>query len=247
MTEQASTGQETTETTAAPAGPIRVAWAPIPRVNLLPIEILERRRFRRTQIALGVAVIGTIVAAGGATYWAQRGVEDAQEQLTAAEAVVRQREAEKARFVEVPKIIARVDAARASEQYAMGTDVLWAGYLTQLRDARPKDVLLTDITITMNSTVTGGGTADVLNPAGLGSMVVTGVVERPNEDKWETPVRYEKVASWLEQQDAIRGLSIATLTSAVRDEAWPNNITFSNNITIDSNALSRRFLDKKAD
>jgi hypothetical protein len=59
----------------------RVDWAPVPRVNLLPPEILESRRFARTQRLLGGAVAGTVLLAGAGVLWAQLQVGSAQEAL----------------------------------------------------------------------------------------------------------------------------------------------------------------------
>ena len=64
------------EVPTGPPAPVRISWAPIARVNLLPIEIIESRRFRRTQLALAGTVVGALVLAGAGTFLAQRSVAD---------------------------------------------------------------------------------------------------------------------------------------------------------------------------
>jgi hypothetical protein len=74
MTDQLTEEYAGTELAAEPGppAPIRIPWAPVPKVNLLPIEIVEKRRFRRTQVLLGLAVLGVVLLAGVGTSLAGR-------------------------------------------------------------------------------------------------------------------------------------------------------------------------------
>jgi Tfp pilus assembly protein PilN len=231
MTAQTGLETELDRGHAAPA-PTRVSWAPVPRVNLLPIEIIEVRRFRRAQSLLVVAVLATIGVAGAGMLLAQRGVSAAHDQLTVAQATVTDLQTEQARFAQVPKVIAEVDAASAARTLALGTDVLWYRYLNDVNGALPVGVRLTGITLTMNSaTAAAAPSADPLSPAGVGTITVVGTADQ-----------YSEVSSWLESLDKITGFSSASLTNATK--AVPK-ITFSSGAVVSSDALSGRY-DKKA-
>jgi Tfp pilus assembly protein PilN len=221
---------------------IPVTWAPVPRVNLLPIEIVEGRRFRRNQVFLGIAVVATIAVAAAGMLLAQRSVTSANDQLTASQAKVLVLQTEQARFAAVPKVIALVDAATAARTQALGTDVLWYRYLNDLNGALPAGVRLTAITLTMNAvTATSTGTAATSAPAaastnplsqpGAGTITLAGTADH-----------YADVSSWLEALDKITGFSSSSLTSATKGDT---GIIFSSGAVITSDALSGRY-DKKA-
>lgn len=233
MTEQLTEDQVDVAPEEAPQGPIRVAWAPVPKVNLLPIEILEGRRFRRTQALLGGAVLGAVLLAAGGTFWAQQGINDANDELTSSQARVSSLTAEQARYATVPQVIAEVEAANTARTLAMGTDVLWYRYLNEVDGARPNGLKINSLTFTLNgsSTVPGSFT-DPLTPNGTGTLSVQGTADQ-----------YDEVATWMESLNKITGLSAAKLTNASKDETGV--VTFGSGGVLDSDALSGRY-DKKA-
>jgi Tfp pilus assembly protein PilN len=220
---------------AEPTGPARVSWAPVPRVNLLPIEVLEGRRFRRTQVGLGVAVVAVVIAAGAGTVWAQRDVDEARDELTAAQAKVGSLQRDANRYSEVPKVLAEVDAADSARTRAMATDILWYRYLNDLDTARPPGLKLTSLTVAVTGTETGAPGKDVLTPNGVGTIQVNGV--GPG---------YKDVATWLENLDKINGMSLPFLGSATGVD---DTVQFTSGAVIDAKALSGRYdskNDKKA-
>jgi Tfp pilus assembly protein PilN len=227
MTEQLA--QETIETQVAEApGPVRISWAMVPRVNLLPIEIVEGRRFRRTQIILGSAVICSLLVAGGATFLAQRGISDANDRLTAAQARVTSLQAEQTRYAAVPQVIAQVNAANTARTLAMGTEVLWYRYLSDIDGARPSGVALTTITVTAAAPASAAvPSSNPLAAPGVGSILVTG-----------TAKQYSQVATWLDSIGKITGFSSPSLTSAGKGDP---NLIFSTGAIVDSDALSGRY------
>lgn len=224
LTEEHS-GAELAPAARPPA--LRVAWAPIPKVNLLPIEILENRRFRRILALLGVAVAVVLLLVGGGTYLAQRGVTKANDQLTASQARVSELQAEEAKYAAVPQLRAQVDAAVAARRLAMATDVLWYRYLNDIDGARPTGVEVSDLTVTLAAAASGGAATSPLASAGIGSMVLNGTADE-----------YAEVASWLEAVNKITGISSSTLTSAAKADG---TVTWSLTAVIDTNALSARY------
>jgi hypothetical protein len=235
MTEQL-TDEPVTETLPVEAGPIRVSWASVPRVNLLPIEIIEARRFRQTKIMLAATVLGAVLVASAGVLWAQQGVNAANDELAASEFRVTSLQREQTRYAAVPLVAAQLDAANAARTRAMGADVLWYRYLNDVRDAQPANVKLDSLTLTLTSAATGVG-ADVLTAPGIGTIQTAG-----------TAAQYSQVSAWLEALNKLNGTSSSALSNAAKaaDAADPTKaVTFAVGAVITSDALSHRY-DKKA-
>jgi Tfp pilus assembly protein PilN len=213
-----------------------------PRVNLLPGEILEARRLKRTQgfLALGVAGVLAVVAAG---YLAsQQRADEAADQLATSQARTSVLQTEQAKYAEVPKVLAEVDAAKSAQQTAMATDVLWYRYLNDLALTYPQNVWLTNMTASVAAT--GGTTgqagvpvagANPLATPGIGTITFTG-----------TGLDHPDVAAWLEVLDGTDGFADAYFSSSQRAELEGQAVVqFSSSVTITGDALSHRF-DREA-
>jgi len=227
---------ETPQTAPAAAAAPPTGWATVPRVNLLPPEILEARGFARTQRLLVAGVVAVILLAGAGTWWASTGVSAAQAKLDVAQTESSRLQAEKAKYVAVPQVNAQVDAAELARQQAMSMDVLWYSYLNQIALATTQDVSLSSLTASVAAPTAG---SDPLAPAGIGSLKIDG-----------TASCYDDVAGWLESLDRIAGIKGTELNSATGikcsgDTTEDGNVTFSGTSTLTPDALSHRY-DRKA-
>ena len=218
----------------------RVDWALVPRVNLLPPEILQARRFRRTQQVLAGVLAATVVVAVGATVWAAHDVSLAQDDLQAVAARTTALHAQELRYAEVPKVLAQVDAATSARQAALGEDVLWYRFLDDLAVATPQSVWLGSVTVSQNTGVVAT-TTDALTPSNRGTVTFSG-----------TALHFPEVASWLSQVGAVHGLDASRLQTAARNgdvsgvtNAKAGQVTFTSTVVITSDALSHRY-DRKA-
>ncbi len=211
---------------------VRVDWAPVPKVNLLPQEILDVRRFRGVQRVLVGAVLGTVAVAGLGVGWAVHGVATARDELQATQARTTQLRAEEAKYADVPRVLARVATAERARTQALGRDVLWYRFFDDLAAATPESVSLTSVTVSMDTASAGPGVAaDPLTPGGLGSVAFSG-----------TGDLFPDVAKWLESVATVDGLDGSTLQSATRSsDASTDDVTFSSKIVIDDSALSHRY------
>ena len=88
--------------------------ATLPRVNLLPPEIEQQRRFRHVQVGLGGAVLASLVVAGALVVAAGAQVGKAQDDLDANKAQATQLQSKVAEYAEVPLVYGQVEAARRS-------------------------------------------------------------------------------------------------------------------------------------
>ena len=230
----------TTEAPPAPRPPqaatsSRVDWAPVPKVNLLPREILQARRLTGLKRALAGAVAAVVLLCVGAALWAQAGASAAQDDLDAAQARGAAMRAEQARYAGVPKLLNVIQAAGAARERAMGQDVLWYGFLSDLSVITPKGITLNGLQASMDKATT---TNDPLVPAGLGTVTFTGTAEHLPD-----------VAAWLDALAHVHGLDGSTLQNVNRENAsgdGTGTLSFTTTVNVTSQALTHRY-DRKAD
>lgn len=227
----------TVETATAVTAGTRVEWAPVPRVNLLPPEILQRRGFVKVQRRLGVGVLAVALMCGGGYWWAASGVTAAQEDLDQATAESVRLNGEKAKYDEVPRVVAQVRAAQAARQTAMANDILWYQVLNDLAMATPQTVWLSSATFTVGADSAGATTsADLLSPSAVGSVTLSGEVSG-----------LPPLAGWIDSLDALTPFDGTAVTKAEAkaeakaDPAMRNQLTFSATSVLVPAALSHRY------
>jgi Tfp pilus assembly protein PilN len=218
-----------------------------PKVNLLPPEIEEQRKFRHVQAGLGAAVVAALLLAGGLTLSAGHQVSSAQDDLAAAQTQNQALQAKQADYANVPRVYDQVDAAKSQLKLAMGQEIRWSYLLNNLSLTVPNHVWLTKVVMTQNvdgaSTTTDDGT-QYLKP-GLGSVSFEGVaITHDNIAAWlaaisqqpgyaQSYLTEEKVA--LETDDAAVGS-----TSGARHKVFE----WKSQVAIDQKALSKRYTEK---
>ena len=140
----------------------------VPRVNLLPDEIFAERRLQATQIGLGAATLAVVGALVGGYLVSAASVDSAEDQLAAEQ--TRRTDTlrnEEAKYAEVPKVLAEVEAAQTARSQAMITDVLWADQLNALASSYPKTTWLRDMTVSLGVPVAAAPAAGVaVTPTG---------------------------------------------------------------------------------
>jgi Tfp pilus assembly protein PilN len=221
----------------------RVDWAPVPKVNLLPPEIVEGRRLARLKKVLGGGLLVVVAACAGGVAWAEAGVSAAQADLDAAHARGTLLQQEQARYAQVPRILGLIDDAAAARERAMTDDVLWYGFLSDLSLTTPKGVSLQSLEMTLDDGNSSATTSDPLTPAGLGHITFSGKAQH-----------FPDVAAWLEAVATLHGLDGSTLQTATRGTTGgasggatgDDGITFTSTIQVTSKALTHRY-DRKAD
>jgi hypothetical protein len=219
----------------------RVDWAPVPKVNLLPPEIIDSRRFLRLKRVLGGALVIVTAGCAGAVLWAQAGVTSAQEELDTAHARGATLQSQAAKYAMVPKVTGLIDTATTARQTAMGQDVLWYGFLSELSMTTPKGVSLVSLEVTLDDN-SGPSSAlgDPLTPSGIGHVNFSGKANH-----------FPDVAGWIDAVGSVHGLDGSTLQTATRGDAGGSTadgvpITFTSTVQVTSTALTHRY-DRKAD
>ncbi len=216
----------------------RLDWVTVPRVNLLPPEIIEHRGFRRTQRKLAGAVGLVLLACLGITAWSYHQVSIAKNEKAIVEARTAELQSQAAVYAEVPRVVSQVDQAIEARAQAMGSDVLWYRFLDELAVATPESVGLTTLDIKMTADQASAATASAAAATGLGLVTVTGTAQR-----------MPAVANWLTAVSGVHGMDVSRLSSASRggDNAAGTEsvVEFSSSVPITDKALSHRY-DRKA-
>ncbi len=215
--------------------------AGLPRVNLLPPEIEEQRRFRQVQLGLGAGVLAAAGVVGGLLLLASAQASDAQDDLDAAKAQNVTLQARANTFAEVPLVYAQVEAAEAQLSEAMGKEVRWSYFLNDLSLATPNKVWLETMTVTQTvdaavaAPVTTTAPTDLLE-AGIGTVQFTGKGYKHND-----------VAAWLDALAKQKGLTQPYFTNSTAETIGTERaVSFASQATITEEALSGRFTQQKA-
>jgi Tfp pilus assembly protein PilN len=199
----------------------------VPRVNLLPDEIVAERRLRRTQLALGGVVLGTVGAVAVGFVVAAASAAAAQDDLDVATATTTRLTAEQAEYAEVPLVVGQVQAAQEARATAMGADVLWYEYLGHLSASYPKDVWLRDLTVTANAPGQVAGT-----PADQVAKI----------DFNGTGTQHTGTADWLDVLEATPGLADPMYSESARTDIDGTVVVdFTTSVSVTRDALSLRY------
>lgn len=207
----------------------------LPRVNLLPPEIGEQRRFRRTQLLLGAGLLGTVAVVAGVYVLAASEVGRASTELAGERAEGAQLQTEADTFAEVPRTYALVEAKESQVGLAMGEEIRWSYLLNDLSRTTPEQVWLAEMTVAQD---VDGTAAAVVDPAlgtvmepGLGQITFTGKALAHND-----------VATWLESLATQRGYTQPYFSNSQLTEIGTKDaIDYSSQVTITAEALSGRY------
>jgi Tfp pilus assembly protein PilN len=222
--------------TTALAPVTSVDQARVPRVNLLPPEIAEQKAFRRIQAGLLVVVLLAAAATGALWEHQRSSTADARtaEQTSAARTTALQ--ARVAHLSYVTAVYGAVSNARAMLEQALGQEILWSHYLTDLGLVVPSGVWLTSVTATETPTTgtSSSSSATSTSPPGttsaLGSVTFVGVA-----------LTRDDVASWLQAIDTEKGFGGAFVSSITEDKIGSTIVyDFDSTVNLTSKAISHR-------
>ncbi len=210
------------------------------RVNLLPPEVAEVRRFRRVQYGLGGAVLAAIGVVILLLVLALGSVSSAQQQLDKTNAEQTQLQGRLTKFNGVRQVYAQVASGDTQLRSALSGEVQLSHYLNDLSLTVPENVWLTNLSVTLES----GAGAGAGSAAGAGAGV-GGAVARPGIGTLTaagSAFAHGDVANWLETLGRQKGFADAYLsTSTEALIGQRRTVTFSSSATVTAAALSHRY------
>jgi Tfp pilus assembly protein PilN len=201
----------------------------LPRVNLLPPEIAETRRFRRIQMGLGAALLGAVGLVALLYVVASNSVSSAQDDLDAANATHTSLQAETVKYRDVTAVYARAAAAQAMLTQAMGEEVRYSQFLNDLSLTVPEKVWLKNVTFAQ--TAVAPAASGALATPGIGTVTFSGI-----------GFSHDDVAVWLESLATQKGYTNPYFSSSVEALIGTRKtVTFSSTATITPAAYSGRY------
>jgi Tfp pilus assembly protein PilN len=207
----------------------------LPRVNLLPPEIFEKRQLQRAQAGLGLVVLVAVVGVGLVYVSGGSSVTNAKSRLQTAQTTQTQLQSKLNKLSYVTAEATQAQQAQDMLTQATGSAIPFSTYLADLSLLTPKNVWFTSVTF--SSTVAPGSVAPgVAAPAVVGSATFAGQALAHND-----------VATWLDNAAKEGGFadpyfsssseSLVPGTGAATGSAPKTWVTFSSSVNLTSAAL----------
>lgn len=199
----------------------------LPRVNLLPPEIEELRRFRRIQVGLGGGVAAAVGVVALLLVAANGSVASANSEVEAASAERSRLTAETAKYADVQAVYAQAAAAEVMLTEAMGEEVRYSRFLSDLSLSVPENVWLKNLTFTQGDVPAAVGSTE----PGIGTVTVTGV-----------GFSHDDVATWLDSLATQKSYADPYFSNSTETLIGTKTaVEFNSTTTLTSAALSGRY------
>jgi len=221
---------------AAPTQPVGTAkGASVAVVNLLPPEIREAARFRQLQFALAGVGVAAIALVGLLTYQAHHSVAAADDQLKQAQSQQTALQSQVTGLQSVRDVYNQVAAKQSMLTNAMGNEIRWSYYLTDLSLRVPANVWLTNLV----ATETAAGTNTAPNAAGASPLLSTGVGTVQFSG---VAFSHDDVATWLDALAKEKGFTNVYFSNSTKGVIGPRSVVnFVSQVTLSQAALSGRY------
>jgi Tfp pilus assembly protein PilN len=203
----------------------------LPRVNLLPPEIAETRRFRRIQVGLGGAVLGAVGIVALLYVAATSSVSSAQADVDAAQAHKVSLQTETAKYNDVTATYAKAAAAKAMLTQAMGEEVRFSQFLNDLSLSVPENVWLKSINFTQTAAAPTAVATAPGAAASIGTVTFVGV-----------GFSHDDVAVWLESLATQKGYANPYFSNSTEALLGTRKtVNFSSTVALTPAAYSGRY------
>jgi len=205
-----------------------------PTPDLIPPAILVRRQVRRSKRMVVFALLGVLALLAGLFVVGRIQLASATAELATAQQRLRDAEAEKAKYAEVPAVYAAVDAARSELAQAMGNEVQVARLVADLAAIMPPNVSLTQVSMVIGSEeesdTVAKSTDEAITPV-VGTVTFSGEAATFND-----------VSQWIETLRNNPDYQNVILTDVSRDDT--NGVyQFTNTAELTDQALSGRYVE----
>jgi Tfp pilus assembly protein PilN len=202
--------------------------AGLPRVNLLPPEIAEKRRARKLQVGMGAAVAASIVGVGAGYLLSHSSAAHAKTDYANAQSETARLQTQVAQYAGDESMRAQLAAEHGMLSTAMGSEIQWSHYMNDLTLRIPDNVWVTQLTLSEGGSTAPGAAATT---AGIGSVSVTG-----------TAFTHDDVATWLDSLAKEKGYANPYFSNSAESFIGPRRVVnFTSSTVVTSDALSGRY------
>jgi Tfp pilus assembly protein PilN len=136
----------------------------LPRVNLLPPEIMLEARFRKAQMFMGAALLLAVGLVLGLSQMAADDASAAADEYSSVQAQGAVLQAKVNTFSDVPRVYAQVAAAKAQVNLALSTEVRYSYLLNDLSLTIPSNVYLIQLDVSQPDSAAAAGNGSWGNP-----------------------------------------------------------------------------------
>jgi Tfp pilus assembly protein PilN len=180
-------------------------------------------------VAAGVGAVAIVAALGVS---AHQSVGTAKADLASAQATQTQLQNQLNSLQSVKDVYNQVAAKKAMLRQAMGQEIRWSYYLTDLSLKVPDHVWLNSVTAAETAgSAAPAPAAGAVTPAGIGTVTFAGVA-----------FSHDDVATWLDTLAKERGYTNAYFTNSTKAKLGPRDVVnFSSSVTLTQAALSGRY------
>lgn len=198
-----------------------------PTPDLIPPAILLRRQVQRSKRMVLFALLAVVALLAGLFVIGRVQLASATAELATAQQRLRDAEAEKAKYAEVPAVYAAVDAARAELAQAMGNEVQVARLVANLAAIMPPSVSLTQVSMIIGpedeADTVAKATDEAVAPL-VGTVTFSGEAATFNDvSLWIETLRnnpdYQNVILTDVSRDDTNGVYLFTNTAELTDQA----------------------------
>jgi Tfp pilus assembly protein PilN len=205
--------------------------AALPRVNLLPPEIAEKRRQRALQAGMGAAVAAAVVGVAAGYLMAHSSATSAQNDLASAQAQTASLKAQVAQYAGDETMRAQLTAEQTMLSTAMGQEVQWSHYLNDLTLRIPDNVWVTQMTLSEGATSGSAPAAAATSGCNIGSVNVSG-----------TAFTHDDVATWLDSLAKEKGYANPYFSNSAQAFIGTTPVVnFTSTATVTCDAQSGRY------
>lgn len=198
-----------------------------PRVDLLPPEIHEGRKLRRTQALVATGVVATLAACGGLFAWTLADKANVKEELTAVQADQALLKKEESSLAEAPRVLGLVKTAEKAQSVAMKDEVHWFRYLNSISLEMPKNVWLEELSASVDSNTELASKDPLFSPGAIGQVSVKG-----------SAMSLEDLSEWLVKSSETYGYGDSWFSIAKR-EAVGDQQTYQFESTAEMNEMAK--------
>ena len=206
-----------------------VAPATFPSVNLMPAEIAEAARFRRFQLAMGATVVAAIAIVGALYVHGKSAVSSAEAQKADAQQAQAAAQTEFNSLQGVSNIYSQVAQREGMLTQAMGDEVDWSTYLSDLSLRIPDHVWLSNLTLTQSAAAAPAPGSTT--PTGIATITFSG-----------TAFSHDDVATWLDMLAKEKGFANAYFSNSTKALIGKKSVVnFASSVDVTDVAKSGRF------
>jgi Tfp pilus assembly protein PilN len=198
----------------------------LPRVNLLPPEIGERKRLQQMQVGVVATVLVAVAAVVFLDMQGAHNVNAAKQRVTAATSDNARLTHQLATYRDVKTTAAELAASEATLAQATSTQIRWSSYLADFSEVLPKTTWLTNMTMT-EQLAPGSLTGPAQAAGNVGTLSFQGVA-----------LKYGNLAEWLDSLQPVDGLADVYFSTATEQYiGTTKTVTFAGSANLSADAL----------